>query len=468
MFNNPLIKRYRLSAMRPAQVFIYIAIYLIILLLMGIINEKSTGFSTKMFKDIYFQLLFIQVIFLFGWAPFNSSAAIRDEIISDSYDFFKMLPLTPAQKTAGILVGKNLFVFILAAINFFLMFICGIIGEFNLKLQFQLFVVIISVSFFLNSGGLLSSIQPNIRKNEAGSRIVIVLLAIFGLPFLFGAIDFIDSGKQLEGLAIHFYNIKIPVLLLISLFALFYSCWMIKGSLRKFTYERSPLFTPLGAVLFMVTFEIIVLGLFFYQLKYEPYRGDIYFYGVASLIPALIIPFASRKTCDDYIEFLGRKQSQSANINLKAALLGRSNMLTWIAVFLAWTIFTVAALFISNKAGKFNFMTIAVYFSAYLFVLFMFELFNVLSPSIKKIGLLLGFIVGLYIALPMILGGVLDNEHLVKYSPIGLFILFIDNEYVGYNFLIGFTIFNLVLASIPGLFVFGTYLRIVQTRYQME
>ena len=139
MFNNPLIKRYRLSAMRPTQVAIYITIYTVILLLGGMISCKIFDTPHELFNGLYFQLIFIQAAFLIVWAPLNSSSAIRDEITSNSYDFFKMLPLSPLAKIVGILIGKNILVFILSAINFILMFIAGLLAFKSLLFQLQLF-----------------------------------------------------------------------------------------------------------------------------------------------------------------------------------------------------------------------------------------------------------------------------------------------------------------------------------------
>lgn len=467
MFNNPLIKRYRLSAMRPTQVIIYIAIYLVILMLIGILNEKSTGFSTQMFKNIYCQLIIIQAMFLLAWSSFNSSSAIREEIVTNSYDFFKMLPLTAGQKTIGILIGKNLFVIILAAINFILMCMCGIIGEINFMLHLQIICVIIAFSIFLNSFGLMTSIQPDRKKTQSGI-IGIVFVIFFFFPFLIGnAIDVIYDGKELEKIEIYFYDLEIPLLWIITLITLFYSCWMIKGTLRKFTYERSPLFTPFGAFLFMIGYGLIILGLFYNFLRFERYSGDVYVFGTVCFIPALLIPFMSRKTFENYIEHLGAKHLQSENLNLNTALLCYSNLLTGITLYLVWAVFAFMALWITKTVNAYNIMVMLSYFASYLFVILMLELFNVLSPSVKKIGILLGFVFGLYAFLPLILAGVLDNEQLVKYSPFGLIGMLIDSDVIQYKFMSIFIIYNIVISLLPVFFIVRRYLYIVQARKQM-
>ncbi|MFA5292957.1 MAG: hypothetical protein WC496_07990 [Phycisphaerae bacterium] len=467
MFNNPLIKRYRLSAMRPAQVVIYVVIYLVVLSIMGMINEKLYGFCPELFKQLYFQLFFIQAMFLLAWSSYNSSAAIREEIVTNSFDFFKMLPLTANQKTVGILIGKNLFVLILAAINFILMTICGFVAEINMMLQLQIISVTAAVSILINSFALLGSIQPDMKKNHSGIALI-VLMMFFFIPLIGNAVAAIYGGQELEKLTVYFYTLEIPLIWLIALIALYFACWTIKGVLRKFTYERSPLFTPFGAFLFLIGYGFVILGLFKRFLSLDICEGvNVYAFWWVCFIPVIVIPFLSRKSFENYIEYLGGKQFQSSGRSFRLAMFCNSNLLTGVFLYLIWTVFALVSLWIAKSDFVYKLLIIATYFTSYMFFVLMLELFNVISPSIKKIGILLGFIFGLYVVLPLILAGVFDNEQLVKYSPFGLMVMLLDSKEVHYKFFAFFIVYNIALSSLPAFFIARRYFYIIKTRKEM-
>jgi hypothetical protein len=467
MLNNPLIKRYRLSAMRPAQVAIYVTIYIVILLLGTMISCKIFQTNQELFTGLYFQLIFIQAAFLIVWAPLNSSSAIRDEITSNSYDFFKMLPLYPSAKIAGILIGKNILVFILSTINFVLMFITGSLAFKSLLFQSQIASVMLSLSLFVNSAALLGSIRPDNKKKQSGMALVFLAMFFF-VPMIINAIAVIHEYGDLEALNVYFYNFKIPLMWLITLIALYFSCWAIKGCLRKFTYERSPLFTPFGTFLFMIGHGAIVLGLFYNSLWMIKSTSDYYAFWMVCFIPVVILPFMSRKSFESYIEFLGNKQARSGcSKNLMSAMLYNSNLATASGIYIIWTIFCLVAGFVVQSSLAFDFSLLAVLLISYIFLMLMFELFNVIGPSVKKIGILVGFVAGLYIFLPIILAGVFDNQDFLKFSPFGLLGILIDSGKTDSKFLIIFAAYNIAISLVPVIVVFSKYFSIIDTRKKM-
>jgi len=108
MFANPLLQRYRFSQLRPRQVGIYSFIYVAIISIILLMNYTVfTTFRSYIFRDfelpftmsqaIFYQFLGLQVIILWVWASYNSGTALTKEILSKSYIFFKLLPVTALQ-----------------------------------------------------------------------------------------------------------------------------------------------------------------------------------------------------------------------------------------------------------------------------------------------------------------------------------------------------------------------------------
>ena len=138
MVSNPLIQRYRYSALRPKQFWVYVTIYISIILLLVSINysgykyQTFFGDITEFYKSLYYQFLTFQVLMLFIWSAYNSGSAIKEEILNKSFDFFRMLPLPAHKKAIGILIGKNLLVLLFGAINLAFLIYFGLAGKINI------------------------------------------------------------------------------------------------------------------------------------------------------------------------------------------------------------------------------------------------------------------------------------------------------------------------------------------------
>ena len=173
MANNPLIQRYRYSILRPKQFWVYVSIYISIILLIVFINYTGYKYQTffesitAFYESLYYQFLTFEVIILFLWSAYNSGSAIKEEILNKSFDFFRMLPLPAYKKALGILIGKNLVVFLFAAINLVLLIYFGLSGKVNINLQGQILLIFLSITILVNTTALLASINPAKKKKSS-------------------------------------------------------------------------------------------------------------------------------------------------------------------------------------------------------------------------------------------------------------------------------------------------------------
>ena len=82
ILNNPLMKRYRYSLLRPSQLWIYLTVFAAVIVLLLYINysfyqTKSDTIDVEKFcRSIYYQLLVIQIVVLWIWAIINSKSAL--------------------------------------------------------------------------------------------------------------------------------------------------------------------------------------------------------------------------------------------------------------------------------------------------------------------------------------------------------------------------------------------------------
>ena len=91
--------------MRPRQLWIYITIYVSVVVLLLYINytgykyqEMYNNNTEKLSISLCYQFLILQALLLWIWGAYNSGSAITNEIRGNSYDFFRMLPLSAGKK----------------------------------------------------------------------------------------------------------------------------------------------------------------------------------------------------------------------------------------------------------------------------------------------------------------------------------------------------------------------------------
>ena len=472
MLNNPLIQRYHYSLLRPSHFLIYVTIYISVVVLLLFINytiyKYQDTFVTQkeLYKGIYYQFLAFQIIVLWFWGAFSSASAIKEEITGKTYDFFRMLPLSAHQKTIGILLGKNLVVLLLGVISCLFLIFFGSIGGLSANLQIQIFLALLSITILVNSIALLSSINPTQRTKKT-NVLVIILLAFFFAPFLFGALGALSEIEKLEKLKAWFFEIELPALILVSLIALYFSCWVIKGILRRFTREDEPLFTRRGAFLFMVGFEFILLGLFFHYLGRRGIEVS-YLYWTISLLTVFAVPLGALRSFDEYLEYSGLiREKYGSKLNITSRIFLHSNILLALGLFVVWSAGYSATILISQMELTLGLYRILVVFSFYLFFMLLLELNILYKPLSRKIGHLLSFIAGVYTIFPLILSPILESETIYLYSPLGFFWKIINKSHTTISSLTGVWLVNALLCVIPIFLIMKRYSHIITLRQEM-
>ena len=392
--SNPLIQRYRYSTMRPKQFWIYVTIYICIVLLVVSLNYSGYKYQTffedivKFHRGLYYQFLIFQTMILFVWSAYNSGSAIKEEILNKSFDFFRMLPLSAYKKAFGILLGKNLVVFLFGAINFVFLTYFGLRGGVNINLQGQIILIIVSVTILANSVALLSSINP--AKKSKSSGVIFILLAVFFvMPMVINGIIALSFVDELESYSVYFFRMKIPILLLISFIALYFSCWAFKGIFRKFTYEQEPLFTRKGAVLFLLGYIFVAAGLCYNYIS-EMENDAVHLYWFLTLVPIFLVPLGSLRSLDRYIEYSRfiQGRSDSGEMGFISVLLYSNLALTFV-LFAIWAVSAMAACLLAKYAavgfilGLYN---VFILFSSYLFLVLLLELNVIYNPLPRESG----------------------------------------------------------------------------------
>jgi hypothetical protein len=473
VLSNPLIRRYRFSLLRPSNLWIYLAIYVSVVILLLFINGMSVWVSEQMvlsdvlYRRLYTQFLVVEAIILWVWATFNSGAALRDEHLNKTYDFFRLLPLSAVQKVCGILLGRNLLALLFAAISFVPLILFGSLAGLNPSLQGQIVLLLLSVALFSNAVILLSSAVQTRWKAQTRPAVWILLAVLFA-PFflspLFVLFGSLSREEAVAGHAIPFYGVEVPAILLVALLALYAGLWCILGIVRKFRLEDEPLFSRIAALLFLSGYEVIAIGLFLPHLP-DPRNVAYPLWLLVSLVPVVLIPLGSLRTFNSYLEFSG--SSPFASRSPLAALLTRSNIALGFGLFVVWAVFS-AFMAVVNQTGLPRFLLDGVSLFSFCCVLFLLlELHVVYVPVYSKIGLFLGFLALMYLGLPLILSLVLRTSRLYFYSLFGFFgYLFSSWKEPDATIDVAVSVVNGLLCIIPALLVAQRYRRILALKQE--
>jgi hypothetical protein len=462
--------------MRPRQFWIYVTIYISIVALLLFINytiyEYQDVFDARegFFKSLYAQFLLFEVIVLWIWAAYNSGTALKDEVSGKTYDFFRMLPLPAHQKAVGILVGRNLVALLLAAINCLFLASFGAMGKLSGVLQRQIFLVLISTTLLVNSLVLLCSINP-VKGRKKANIGAFILLAFFAVPFFLHATAELSQIEELENTRATFFKMKLPILLLISFIALYFSCWTTKGILRRFSREQEPLFTRKGAFLFLLGYEFILFGLFYTHL---PNAGTNinYSYWLISLLAVLAIPPTSLRSFDKYLEHSGLVREQRiSSTNTILPMLSYSNLSLALGLFAIWAAASIGISFIAKIQLLRCLYPLFTLLSFYAFYILLLELYVVYNQPSGKIGLLLGFIGIVYLFFPLILSAILESEIIYLYSPLGFSWSLFEKPHqevvLETSTQTSILVLNMLFCIIPALLVWKRYAHIATMRRKM-
>jgi len=424
MFNNPIIQRYRFSQFRPQQFWTFGTLYICSLLLIFFINisvynlGQVFGSLQELYKTLFIQLTIIQVILLWLLMPMNCSNVVPREIADKSFDFFRMLPLSADKKTIGILVGRNLFNILIATLNLCIWLILGILGEISIRFLLQWFLLLVTGTLLLNSISLLLSVLSYQNKKSV-SVPVLVIVAIFAFGPILGVIgDAVEDGEVTDFL-VNFLNFQVPILYLISAYILIGTVWAFIGILRRFSFEYEPLFSRKGALGFMICFLFLVYALYHkYLLNVENDNANFLFYSFYFItsLPLLGICLLSIRSFDKYIETT-RLSFKKDGVFWKIFL--NSNLFLCFSLALLWGLSTGIVSIVTGFSPDYCKLTM-LFFTAWLIIFSLVEIYAIYLPNNEKIGYLLIFIAGLYLILPMILSGLFNNDYLSMFSPFGI------------------------------------------------
>jgi len=417
MFANPIIRRFYFSQFRPSLFWTFGSLYIAAVLLVLFINTSIYRFGqaytspAELFRGLCLQFAALEAFLLWLLCPVNCSSVVAREIADKSFDFFRMLPLSASTKTIGIVVGRNLFLLLLAAVNLGLCLALAVAGGLSGRLILQMLTVLVTSAAALNLVSLLFSVFSFSNAKNA-SIPMLVFVGMFAFGPIIGTITELAQRQALESRTAPFFGAEIPLLYLVSICLAYVAVWAYIGTVRRFTFEYEALFSRRGAIVFLSSFLLLLLGLF-YKALYLSDGAAVFAYWLTGLAAVWTVPGFALRSFDKYLEI-----SRRAGEAVPGRLMLGSNVVTGLILFAIWFVFG-AAICLTTGWPAADFAAFAlVAFSFHLVIAGLEEAYTVLLPRNEKIGYLIGFAAILYCGLPVFLNGVLEAEAFAMLSPL--------------------------------------------------
>ena len=422
---NALLGRYATPQLRPLACGIAAGIYLLLAAAAVVLTLAATYAHGHLDVRGFWRALFVvfaalQALLLGVVGALLAGSAIQQEHAEKSIDFFRLLPLSPASRIVGILVGRNIVVLGLAAVNTLLVLGCGAAGGVSLRLVLEFLACAwIGGAAAMLFALLLSTHAP--RRPTASQAGAAVLAAVFLLPYGIGlALNWHTTFP--DGAYIPFFGWPVRLFVFLAALALYAGCWFVAGLCRRFGHERATVFSPAGARANLAGAAAILAGVLWSFARREP-RVALLTFWCGTAVFLLLALFGSCRSWDDYQEAYGRSGRGpgwgSAN---------RSNLAHGAGMILLWgALAALAGLRTGRVLPPVAIMACMAFWGAFLALWEMSVTHAACSP---RIHLLTGFLAGFYLILPLVLGAVLDAPELMAISPMGYIVALGDRAAV--------------------------------------
>ncbi len=408
--SNPLIVRYREAHQRSQTNLIYAGVYLLCLILMLVwaAPDELRFAGAAYVRELthrYSALLWVVEVALLIWMAGRTSMVIPQEIHARSYDFFRLIPLSPRQKALGILIGANLPLLVLLAATIALCTVTGLIAGRPLAEQLYLQILTLLGGTLLSTFALLGStgVTSRLALRRAGAfRLVAIVIgattvvpALIGLGFALGGSD----RPSFFNHTIPVFGATTPMFVVIAIHLLYLSGATFLGCLRRMRVESGPLFTRKGALAFNLPLALSAVALSWPQEDTGTKAAELAFRlaaGWVALQCALTLLF-SFQPASVYLDLQTRKGAP-----LSKLLLRHGNLTTGACLFLpllgvllwGWWVY-------SPPFAVWTEVTL-VLLCGYLVANFLLEAHVLLSTVIKHSTLVIGFLLFTYLAFPAV------------------------------------------------------------------
>lgn len=356
IFSNPIVERYRRTDLKGSQFWVYLCAYLLLSCTVVLIMAIDSGVSNRvpaLCADLFYWFVGIELVLLW-FIPFaRCGTALTDEINGGTIDFLRMLPLEPWRKALGLIAGRSLVPFVLAAINLIPITALAVTGGVNPEIILHLAVSGASVSFLLGvTGSLYSTLDRSDMRKIVFLPLIFSVFAV--IPAAVEIFSKLASRKDIAVLNVNFFRTNTSLLMVLSLGAFYFSIWLFRSLTTRIERSGGSMLDCHDSIMFLIGMFIMILGLMTPELAgaarpAESIRsaGAYLFFSAACLFAMTAGAF---RFADDYAEEVGAAViTGMADRKVGEKLRKSSNLAIAVRLAATWAAFAVFVCLVSGK-----------------------------------------------------------------------------------------------------------------------
>ncbi len=320
---NPILIKHVRTRLRPQTAFTSLAFVVLLCLCIAYAGYQLNLFRTGTAAGLILALQFILLIIM---GSNQVGASVSGARTSGILDFHRVSPMTPAELTFGFFFGAPIREYVLFAATLPFTALCMAFGIPSFRGFVQLMLLLLMTVWTLHAVVLLNSLIVRGKTASGGIVVLALFIYLFGGSLLGGRVfsaSWVENDHRLE-----FFGFSLPAVPVVLIYQAPLLFFILLASTRKMESPRLHALNRPQAILAMVAFATLVLGLVWRKADFDTYEiTALYLLAVPALLLTLIV---------------AASQSEYAKGLYRAQKLGKTRQPWWDDLSVSWV--TVAIL----------------------------------------------------------------------------------------------------------------------------
>ncbi|MHB1555973.1 MAG: ABC transporter permease [Isosphaeraceae bacterium] len=321
---NPILIKHVRTRLRPQTAFTSLAFVVLLCLCIAYAGYQLDLFKTGTAAGLILALQFILLLIMGSGQIGASVSGARN---SGILDFHRVSPMTPAELTFGFFFGAPIREYLLFAATLPFTALCMAFGIPSFRGFVQLMLLLLVTVWTLHSLVLLNSLITKGKTPSGGMVVFVLFLFFFGGPLIGGgalSANWVENDHRLE-----FFGLSLPTVPVVLIYQAPLLFFVLLASTRKMESARLHALNRPQAILAMVAFATLVLGLVWRKANFDMYEvTGLYLLAVPAVLLTIIV---------------AASQSEYTKGLYRALKFGKTRLPWWNDLSVSWLTVTILA-----------------------------------------------------------------------------------------------------------------------------
>ncbi len=321
---NPIIVKHVRTRLRLQAALTSLSVVVMLCLCIAYAGYQLQLFQTGRASGLIVALQFVLLLVMGSGQIGASVSGARN---SGILDFHRVSPMRPSELAFGFFFGAPIREYALFAATLPFMVLCMAFGTPSFRGFVQLMLLLLMLVWSMHAFVLLGALVGKGKTPSGGMVIFVLFLLFFGSPLVLGgqvSANWVEQDNRLD-----FYGVSLPAVPVLLLYQFPFLFFLLLAGTRKMESPRLHSVTKPQAIVAMVVFSALTLGMIWRKPDFEPYAiAALYLFAV----PALVLTLIVAPTQAEYAKGLYRAQK-----------LGKTRLPWWDDLSVSWLTVVILA-----------------------------------------------------------------------------------------------------------------------------